>query len=686
MRPPTPEANGEVSRDASQSVDQETQRSSDPSGARHAERSGGFVDDDRRKRSLIVAIRGWSTTGKLSPEFGRALEGSIREARIFRPELEMSFASMRSPESLIDDLFRQIDAEVASMPDLESITLLGFSAGTLLARRAFCRAHGMGPRGEPEHEPAQWASMIDRIVVLSGVTRGWEISTASPANVRFVAPVLLGAVAWYGRWKALVKRLQRGRTSHRETGRPLIFHLRRGAPFVIEARIQYVNVLRRLREQAARLGTRPQLPSERAALRQDGVPSTVFLLGAKDEYVSPADCTELGPRAEFVYLELPGSNHAEAIRITDADEVEGIRAVVVRRERLVAALQDPYARLRDSPWAVPSTDIDDYLDPMDLAGSGEVRQDAGERVKSVVMIVHGIRDHGFWTKRVAREVKRLGREKGIEVRAPTPSYGFLSMWDFVMPGGRSRAAHWFLERYADVRTHFPNATISFVGHSNGTYIAARALEMSPAVELENVVFAGSVVRRSFDWTRFRGRVRRVYNYVSHGDSVVAFLPAVFESLRIAWLDVGGAGAFGFQGSPCEDRGRALGGDEAAVGSCEGEPLVHEMRYVRGGHGAAIGESFWPEVAGFALEGRIPERRPCERPTWLRALYRLAPVFTLLGMIVAVLLLTLPVLVATWIVVEASETSWAAWTRGALVIAVVAALGVSWITRRFLHQW
>lgn len=622
------------------------------------------------KSTLVVAIRGWTTTGEalllgkpggeLSARFAETLEEAVPHAEVFRPELEMDFDSTRTPELLAEDIVRQIDARVASMAQLESIVLLGYSSGSVLARRAFCRAHGLGRDGRQQHEREPWAAKIDRVVMLSGITRGWELS-ASPAYVRFFAPLVLAMVTSQRWLKDLGLSLRRWWS--REPSELMVQLIRRGAPFVVEARLQYLEVLRELRD-ASRRGAL-ELPAQRAALRQGGVPSTVYLLGTKDEFISPADCTELGPRQEFVYLELPGSSHDDAIRITEDDG-----ASRQRLDRLVAALREPYERLERSPWALRSTDVDDYLDPMDLTAGGQERPTTDEAVEHVVMVVHGIRDHGFWTKRVAQELKRLGRRNGVEVRAPTPSYGYLSMWDFVLPGGRDRAVRWFLERYADVKTHFPDARVSFVGHSNGTYLAARALEMSPAVEFEYVVFAGSVVRRTFDWSRFRGRVRKVCNYVGHRDGVVAFLPAVFEGLGLRWLDVGGAGAFGFERPTDPDGG-------------EGEPELHEVRYVRGGHGAAIDESFWPEVARFALDGEAPDRDPYARPAWLQTLFRLAPAVTLPGLAVAAVLLLLPVLVPAYLFADPQAARWPLWT---LVGAVVAGLLVSWGTRRFLQQW
>ena len=50
-------------------------------------------------------------------------------------------------------------------------------------------AHGAASDGSVNLPPASWADRIDRVVVLSGVTRGWEYSSAAPAHVRFLAPV-----------------------------------------------------------------------------------------------------------------------------------------------------------------------------------------------------------------------------------------------------------------------------------------------------------------------------------------------------------------------------------------------------------------------------------------------------------------------------------------------------------------
>lgn len=622
-------------------------------------------------KTLIVVVRGWTTTGdvlllgknggEIRPAFLETLAAELREAEVWAPEVDLSMFCMRSAEALSQELFGMIDGKVRSMPGVCSIVLVGYSAGSLLVRRVFCMAHGARVDGTVGEPAASWADRIDRIVMLSGITRGWEQSSAAPPLVRFIAPILsftAVAVGW-------VKRMARTAGSHE----PFIHQLRRGAPFVVSTRIQYVNVFEKLR-------ARCRATARSVPLRAKGLPSTVFLLGAKDELVSPADCTELGPRIEFAFIELPRSNHTDAVLIDGADD-----AAVGRRKRLVAAITHDFDALKNGQWAISASDIDDYLDPMDLMSSGaaddEASDDDGDdnaAVKQAVIIMHGIRDNGFWTKRVAREIKVLARTKKIAVRAPTPSYGYFSMLDFVSLRGRDQATYWFMERYADIKSHSPAARISFVGHSNGTYVAARALELCEAIAFEHVVFAGSVVRRDFPWPDYAGRVKAVLNYVGRGDAVVAFLPAVFELLRLPWLDVGGAGAFGFK------EARRLPACGCAAPKPASAFRLDEVRFVPGGHGAAIDEPYWPEIARFALEGSSPERKPIGRDSRTRLFFGCAPLATAIGGLAFGVMLLLPVIAVVAYAIEARLP------LIHILLAFLLSVFVSWLASRFLRQW
>lgn len=613
------------------------------------------------RKTLVVAVRGWTTTGdflllgkrggELRSDFLEALAAELENTEVWAPDLDLTMFCMRSAESLSRELFGQIERKLQSVPDTESIILVGYSAGSLLVRRVFCMAHGARLDGTVGQQTASWADKIDRVVMLSGITRGWEQSSAAPAHVRFISPILHSAARMVGWLK------QMGRTA--EAREPFIHQLRRGSPFVVSTRIQYVNVLETLRARSH--------PVHTTSLRANGLPSTVFILGAKDEYVSPADCTELGPRIEFAFIELSGSNHTEAILIDGLDPV-----AVERRKRLVAAITLEFETLKRDDCAVPSSDIDDYLDPMDLLSSESGDTSSG-KIDHVIMVMHGIRDNGFWTKRVARQIKTLARTRGLVVRAPTPSYGYFSMLDFIRFGGRDQATCWFMERYADIRSHSPNALISFVGHSNGTYVAAHALERCEAISFEYIVFAGSVVRRNFPWSRYAGRVRAILNYVGSRDSVVAFLPAVFELIRLPWLDVGGAGAFGFDEADPRSTRAPREPDSAPL------PQLNECRFVPGGHSGAIGEQYWREIAAFALQGTLPTQKRVVRSELTRWFFRCAPIATAtLGVALLALLLS-PFITVTFAIWESLSIAW-------ILVALALSIFVSWVVGRFLRQW
>ena len=626
------------------------------------------------RRSIVVAIRGWTTSGdrllagrpggEFPSETLRALAAGLPVTEVWAPDLDLSMFTMRQAEDVANELYDKVCAKLDTMPDVEQIVLLGYSAGSLLARRLFCKAHGAEQNGNVDpSRVVWWAPRVHRLVVLAGITRGWEFSTASPDHVRFLSPLLLGVAKAVGWWKGL------GAAPGREA--PFIWQLKRGSPFVISTRIQYVKVMARLRSSEHAMSSH--------ALRSSGLPTTIFLLGARDEYISPSDCTELGPREEFAYAELNGSNHTEVLLLSGADA-----ASTARRIRILAVLSLGFDELCGNKWVLPADDIDDYLDPMDLSETQSNEADEADLVEHAVMVVHGIRDNGFWTKRVGRELKTQGRQSALHVRAPSPSYGFFSMWDFVKPNGRMKATYWFMERYADVRSRFPNAAISFVGHSNGTYIAARAMELCPAIRFKRVVFAGSVVRRNYEWSERGGQVQGMLNYVGNADGVVAFLPAVFEFLHLRWLDVGGAGAFGFRAA---EPGPAVRKCVTPSGVAALE--LTELKYVEGGHGAAIGEDFWPEIAAFVLHGQLPERKAVSRVRRVSALFRCAPVLTLTVLAAAVGLMALPLWVVVGLVLTAQQAFAlmhpGLWSLGAVVV-VAGSMGVSWLAGQFLRAW
>ena len=218
----------------------------------------------------------------------------------------------------------------------------------------------------------------------------------------------------------------------------------------------------------------------------------------------------------------------------------------------------------------------------------------------VAFVIHGIRDRGFWTRRIARYVKAYAHEQGLKCRCVTSTYGYFPMGPFLLPWVRRAKVEWLLDQYVTAKALYPDAAFAYVGHSNGTYLLARALELCPEVRFRRVVFAGSVVSDGYDWQRFlpggdgaQGRIEAFVNYVATGDWVVAIFPNGLRRLRLQ-TDLGGAGHNGF-----DDGVDRMG---PAIGSSPTAPVL-DIKYMPGGHSAALTVENWSDIARFVIDER-----------------------------------------------------------------------------------
>src|SRR3974390_289676 len=88
------------------------------------------------------------------------------------------------------------------------------------------------------------------------------------------------------------------------------------------------------------------------------------------------------------------------------------------------------------------------------------------------------------------------------IRTFTGTYGYFAIFPFIAPWVRHWKTGWLMDQCVLMRALYPKAEFSYVGHSNGTYLLARALLHYPAARFHHVVFAGSVVRCDYPWNRF----------------------------------------------------------------------------------------------------------------------------------------------------------------------------------------
>ena len=486
---------------------------------------------------LYVLLHGWLGNPKELDGIRQRLEASDPAASFLVPDLGIgSCFCLRDPWDIVDAIFRRI-GELDRLERFSEIVLVGYSCGALIAQGVFCQANG-GTReiGEDralcrKERRQDWASRISRVVLIAGVNRGWSITSATPWLLRLVAPLILGAASIFERFGVTL----------------LVRRIRRGAPFITTIRLQWLELSR--------------------TLGAESQPVTVQLLGTRDDVVSPGDCVDPLVGRTFYYIEVPQSSHWEIIRTEEAN-------IGPKRLDLIAcAVLADEETLEEK--SIQHLDVDDYLDLSASAFDIPSPKPSAE-VSQVFFLIHGIRDHGYWTKKLAVRIKALGRGNEEDVRTITSSYGFFGMGKFLFRHLRLGYVDWLMDQYVTARALYPNAEFSCAAHSNGSYLVAKALADCPAMRFERVAFAGSVVHQGYDWESIWSRqVERVRNYVATNDVVVALFPRVFELLPLQ--DLGSAGHNGFKSEYPEN-----------------------AFYVKGGHGAALEEDRWREIASFLV--------------------------------------------------------------------------------------
>ncbi len=309
----------------------------------------------------------------------------------------------------------------------------------------------------------------------------------------------------------------------------LLNDIRQGAPFIANLRVQWI-----------RLG------------RIQPMPLTVQILGDQDDLVLPSDNIDVQAGKNFIYLNAPpGTTHSTIVELGDPD-----RRAVFERALLGTDLSSEYT--------VPA------------------EQEEDRNVERVVFIVHGIRDFGSWTGRLSDKLKELAKGRNLHIETRQSSYGYFPMGRFLLLSERQKNVRWFMDEYTEVLARYPNVErVDFVGHSNGTYLLGSALRNYQASTFGQIVCAGSVLPRNYEWDRMETarRITGVRNYLASQDWVVGIFPNLFDFRG----DIGGGGFFGFMREPARR---------------------NQFQYVRGGHGAALVDDNFDSIAAFVLDNRL----------------------------------------------------------------------------------
>lgn len=489
---------------------------------------------------LVVGLHAWTSSSLRLSDVRTVVETEMPNADLLFPNYPASVFSSADPIAITRELVAAISEAVESRNKkggtYKQIILIGHSIGALFVRKAYVFARGQTQDmpGPLHPVPADWWPLVTRIILFGGMNRGWSLRKKArhlpwPRWLIFS----LGAALWH--WLRLGK---------------LINAFREGAPFIVNLRIQWLNLVREANPDP---------------------PVTIQLLGDVDDIVAEDDNVDVESGANFIYREVRGTGHSNVIRFDGG-------AGRYRSEQFLYALTTPQSALK----SVKRRRIEpDY------------------EVQVVAFVMHGIRDFGFWTSKVGTRITEVANSKGIKAKHITSSYGYFPLIAFLVQPERQKNVRWFMDQYTEALAKYPKAGISFVGHSNGSYLLASALERYAACSFQQAVFAGSVVYRAFPWDQMinEKRVLAIQNYVATKDWVVAIFPKFFEFFHRS--DIGSAGHDGFTAH---------------------EGQRHQVVFIRGSHSAALVEANFDAIAHYVL-GDIKSRPPLrlvatEQAKWL----------------------------------------------------------------------
>lgn len=540
-----------------------------------------FYDSEHRAReftenkgakTLIIMVHGYDATRYSLRFVWFAAKEAVPSSDFFLPDLPLNMLSFEDPITVITDLIKKVDLRQREHR-YEHIIIVGHSIGALLARKFYIHACGEPSATDgyqqlrAPFEPAvenrngyDWADKVERLVLLAGMNLGWSISqhmklwTALKYRIGVAFGKYIMTPLVFFRTVARFSAHGLDALCHPMT--PLIFTMRRGATFLTNLRVQWIV----MRERAQTAQNHDGHQTER------GSALVVQMLGTIDDIVSPDDNVDLVTGQDFVYVDVAKTGHVNILQLDPTTIGE------TRKKHFVDALTLPKDELMRLNARITSIDA----------------PQRNENVKHVVFIIHGIRDLGFWTTRIARRVKAIHVDPN-EVESVTASYGYFPMLSFLFLGRRREKVVWLMDRYTEALASYPKAEFHFFGHSNGTYLLARSFRDYPFCRFKHVAFAGSVVRTDYGWEALirDGRIKAAMNYVCTDDYVVAWFPRLFEPFKR--MDLGGAGFYGFKEMDASNQPAKL----------------KQVSFVHGGHSAATQEDNWDSIGDFLINGNPP---------------------------------------------------------------------------------
>lgn len=163
--------------------------------------------------------------------------------------------------------------------------------------------------------------------------------------------------------------------------------------------------------------------------------------------------------------------------------------------------------------------------------------------KHIVVLLHGMNTNAEWQEALAEPIRN---ETSIEPLVV--GYGNFHPVKFWLPfffrPGRIKKV---LTDLRSIRKRHPDADISVVAHSFGTYVMSKILATSVELKFHRILFCGAIVDTDYDWSAVEARLTApVINDIGRWD----YWPSMAKSWSWGYGD---SGCVGFQNSLVRDR-------------------------------------------------------------------------------------------------------------------------------------
>jgi hypothetical protein len=220
--------------------------------------------------------------------------------------------------------------------------------------------------------------------------------------------------------------------------------------------------------------------------------------------------------------------------------------LIVRHLKMKGGPKEPTGPMDVHGCLAALREVQEFIESsMRVSGKASAGENGAVRVKEVILLVHGIRTFASWQPMVKRVLEEIPNTHVIPIK-----YGYFDAISFWFPlFSRQWPINDIRRQIQNAKAEHPDAKISLIVHSFGSYAISKILLDNPDIKLHRLILSGSIVPRSFRWDYVGSRLETV---VINDYGTRDVWPVLATCLSWGYGDTGRHG-FG-RGAKVKDRG------------------------------------------------------------------------------------------------------------------------------------